>query len=225
MRKCLVLTGALLGMLACRRELPRPAYPSGTDLFPLQPGRWWVYEVRETTYTTTGPEGVRYLVRMRIDTPTTDAYRRPSFYVVWDTSSIQDSGRFAFYRVGLAYRDSTQAELWEDNRRLLLLRFPPSPALRWNRYQYTDLPPEVCRYLSTDTLYALPGQIFPHSAFVLRRLDTTSLLQRSYFYEVYAPEVGLVHRYERLDAYDLSSTGTLVRSTDSYHRELRLVAP
>lgn len=225
MRKGPILLAALWVLLACRRELPRPTYAAGTSLFPLETGRWWVYEVRETTYTTTGPESVRYLVRMRIDTPTTDAYRRPSFYVVWDTCAIQDSGQFAFYRVGLAYRDSAQAELWENNRRLLLLRFPLSPHLRWNRYQYTDLPPEMCRYLSTDTLYTLAGRTFPHSAFVLRQLDTISLLQRSYFYEVYAPNIGLVHRYERLDAYDLSSTGTLVRSTDSYHRELRLVAP
>jgi len=224
MRKVFLPVG-LLSVFACRRELPRPTYAAGTDLFPLETGRWWVYEVRETTYTTTGPEATRYLLRMRIDTPTTDAYGRPSFYVVWDTSASPDSGHFAFFRVGLAYRDSAQAELWENNRRLLLLRFPLSPHLRWNRYEYTDLPPEVCRYLRTDTLYALSNRFFPHSAFVLRQLDTTSLLQRSFFYEVYAPQVGLVHRYERLDAYDLSSAGTLVRSTNSYHRELRLVAP
>jgi hypothetical protein len=181
--------------------------------------------VRETTYTTAGTVPHRYFLRQRIDTPTTDAYGRRCFYVLWDTCSTADSGNWQFFRAGLAYRDSVQAELWEDNRRLLLLRFPLSPALRWNRYEYTDLSPEICRYLATDTVYTLDRRIFPQSAFVLRRLDTLSLLKRSHFYEVYSQGVGLLHRYERLDAYDLSSTGALVRNTDSYHREWRLQAP
>lgn len=65
--------------LACRRELPRPAYEEGLSLFPLETGRTWIYEVRETTYTTAGSVTQTYLLRMRIDTPTVDAYGRPSF--------------------------------------------------------------------------------------------------------------------------------------------------
>ncbi len=211
--------------LACRRELPRPTYEEGLSLFPLQTGRTWVYEVRETTYTTTGPVAQTYLLRMRIDTPTVDAYGRPSFYVVWDTARLEPEPSWGFFRVGLAYRDSQQAEIWEDNRRYLILRFPLSPNLRWNRNEYTDLPPEITRYLATDTLYSLEGRSLPRCAMVLRRLDTSAILSRAFFYEVYGRELGLVHRYERLDVYDLQANGTLLRSTDSYHRELLLRQP
>lgn len=215
--------GVLL-LWSCRREIPLPDYELGISLFPIESGRSWTYELRETTYTTTGPEPHLFYLRMRIDTPVIDAYGRPSYYVVWDTAASL-TGPWGFFRVGLAYRDSQQAELWENNRRLLLLRFPLSPNLFWNRYEYTDLPPERCRYLTMDTLYRLGSGTFPRSAIVLRRLDTLGLLQKAFFYEVYTRQVGLVHQYERLDVYDLRPDGSLLRSTDSYHRELRLLAP
>ncbi|MCS7296982.1 MAG: hypothetical protein RMK19_07790 [Bacteroidia bacterium] len=212
----------LLG--ACRREIPLPTYEDGLSLFPIREGLRWIYEVRETTYTTVGAEGRRFYLQLRIDTPTIDAYGRPCWYVVWDTMPALE-GPPNFFRVGLIYRDSSQAEIWEDNRRLLILRFPLSPALRWNRYEYTDLPPENCRYFSTDTTYTLEGRAFPRSALILRRLDTTGILRKAFFYEVYTRSVGLVHRYERLDVYDLKPNGSLLRNTDSYHREWRLVEP
>ncbi|MEN3041129.1 MAG: hypothetical protein ABDH66_06295 [Bacteroidia bacterium] len=214
----------LINLWGCRREIPLPSYEDGLSLFPLSTNRQWIYEVRETVYTTIGAEPKRFFLRMRIDTPTIDAYRRPSWYVVWDTAAnLNDS--WGFFRVGLAYRDSIQAELWEDNKRLLVLRFPLSPHLTWNRHEYTALPPEKCRYLATDTIYRLNDILLPRSAFVLRRLDTIGILRKAVAYEVYTRDVGLVHRYERLDAYDLRSDGSLIRSTDSYHRELRLVQP
>ncbi|MCS7153706.1 MAG: hypothetical protein NZ989_07150 [Bacteroidia bacterium] len=223
MRKLWGIVGGVL-LFGCRREIPLPAYEDGLSLFPLERGRTWIYEVRETTYTTTGAEPKLYFLRMRIDTPVIDAYGRLSFYVVWDTAPSLTAD-WGFFHVGLAYRDSSQAELWENNRRLLLLRFPLSPELRWNRYEYTDLPPESCRYLNTDTIYRVGGREFPRSCIVLRRADTVGILRKAFFYEVYARTVGLIHRYERLDVYDLRSNGTLTRSTDSYHRELRLVQP
>lgn len=211
-------------LLSCQREIPLPTYEDGFSLFPVAQGLRWIYEVRETTYTTMGPEARRYLLRMRIDTPVIDAYGRPSFYVVWDTAASLDSS-WGFFRVGLIYRDSVQGELWEDNQRLLMLRFPLSPRTRWNRYEYIAKPPEKCRYLHADTAYRLNDRSFPNSAIILRRLDTAGILQKAFFYEVYQRGVGLVHQYERLDVYDLQPDGAFIRSTDSYHRELRLVEP
>lgn len=86
-------------------------------------------------------------------------------------------------------------------------------------------PPEITRYLSTDTLYSLESRRIPRCAILLRRLDTSAILSRTFFYEVYGRELGLVHRYERLDVYDLQANGALFRNTDSYHRELLLRQP
>lgn len=212
-------------LMGCRREIPLPSYKAGQALFPLYTGLVRVYQVRETTYTTTGAEGKVYFVRMRIDTPTTDAYGRRAFYVLWDTASVQDSGAWGFWRAGLAYRDSVQAELWEDNRRYLLLRFPLAPHVRWNRNEYTDLPPEICRYGAIDTLFPTPTRTLPHSAWIVRRVDTLGLLLKAYFYDVFSRDVGLSYRYERQDVFDLNANGSLVRNTDSYFREWVLVAP
>ncbi|MCS7162458.1 MAG: hypothetical protein NZ958_03910 [Bacteroidia bacterium] len=215
--------GLILALIACRRTLPLPTYEDGQALFPLKTGLTWIYLVQETTYTTLGAVPHRYFLRLRVDTLTRDAYNRPSYYVLWDSSYSGTS--WSFWQAGLAYRDTAQAELWEDNRRYLILRFPVSPFLRWNRHAYTNLPPEYARYAHLDTTYTLDQRHFPSSVIVLRREDTLSLLQKAYFFEVYARGRGLIHRYERLDAYDLSSNGTLVRRTDSYYREWRLVGP
>lgn len=58
---------------------------------------------------------------------------------------------------------------------------------------------------------------------LLRRADTTALLEKAYFYEVYQRGTGLIHVQERYDKFDLDNNGTLVRSTDSYYRELLLL--
>jgi hypothetical protein len=143
--------------------------------------------------------------------------------VVWDTAPFLDSSQWGFYRVGLIYRDEKQAELWENNTRLLMLCFPLSPDLRWNRYEYIHHPPEICSYAHLDTSWQVLNQTYPHSVWLLRRADTTALLEKAYFYEVYQRGTGLIHVQERYDKFDLDNNGTLVRSTDSYYRELLLL--
>jgi len=208
-----------LWLVSCQRQIPLPTYDQGLDLFPIAEGRTWVYLVQETTYTTTGAVPFRYWLRVRIDTPTVDAYGRPSHYMIWDTASFLDSSRWGFYRVGLIYRDDRQGEIWENNTRLLMLRFPLSPEIRWNRYEYAGNPAEICRYAALDTNWRIGNRSSPRCAWVVRRADTTALLERALFYEVYERGQGLVHRYERLDRFNLENNGALLRSTDSYHRE------
>lgn len=219
MRNSLLLN--LLLLLSCRRELPLPPAEDGLSLFPLYTGMVRLYEVRETTYTTSGPVATFYFLRMRVDTPTRDAYGRLSYYVLWDTAS-EPQGPWHFWKAGLAYRDTGQVELWDNNQRLWLLRFPISARTRWNRHAYTNLPPQICRYAHTDTLWQ--GR-FPRSVWVLRQVDTTSVLHKAFFYEVYARNTGLVHLYERLDVYELGAGGALLPHTDSYFREMRLLTP
>lgn len=216
---------ALLLGLGCKRTIPAPTYESGLSLFPLETGRSWTYLVQETTYTTSGVVPHSYWLRLRIDTPTVDAYKRPCFYALWDTAPYQDSTRWGVFRVGLAYRDQQQAELWENDTRLLMLRFPLSPDLRWNRYEYAAHPAEICRYKALDTLWTTAVRSYPRSVWVLRRADTTGLLERAFFYEIYQRETGLVHLYERYDKFELEANGNLTRSTDSYFRAYYLMAP
>ncbi len=222
--RLLSLLGLVMG-LGCKRIIPAPAYESGLDLFPLETGRTWTYLVQETTYTTSGAVAHAYWLRLRLDTPTVDAYKRPCFYAVWDTAPFLDSTRWGVLRVGLAYRDQQQAELWENNTRLLLLRFPLSPDLRWNRYEYASRPAEVCSYRDTDTIWSTTTRSYPRSVWVVRRADTTGLLERALFYEAYQRGTGLVQLYERYDKFELEVNGGLTRSTDSYFRAYTLVAP
>jgi len=212
-----------LAPLACRRTIPLPTYESGISLFPTDSGLAWTYLVRETLYTTSGPLPHAYYLRLVIDSALVDAYGRPARYVRWDTAPYPDSTPWGFYRVGLLYRDEKQAELWDNNTRLLMLRFPLSPDLRWNRYEYTNHPPEVCRYASLDTTWQLRGNAYPRSVLLLRRADTTALLEKAYFYEVYQRGTGLIYVHEQYNKFDLDNNGTLTTNTDSYHRELLLL--
>lgn len=218
-----ILVFLILIILGCRRTLPLPTYESGASLFPVDSGLSWTYLVRETLYTTTGPVPHSYYLRLRIDSAMTDAYGRPSRYVVWDTAPFTDSTRWGVFRVGLIYRDEQQAELWENNTRLLMLRFPLSLYLQWNRYEYTNLPREICRYAHLDTTWQILDKSYPHSVWVVRRADTTALLERAYFYEAYQRGTGRIHVFERYDKFDLDNNGFLVRNTDSYYRELLLL--
>ncbi len=220
---CCLSAFLLLMGLGCRRTVPLPQYEQGTSLFPTDSGLSWTYLVRETTYTTTGALPHSYYLRLHIDSAVIDAYGRPSRYAVWDTAPFTDSSRWGFFRVGLIYRDEKQAELWENNTRLLMLRFPLSPDLQWNRYEYASHPREICRYAHLDTAWQIFDKSYPHSVWVVRRADTTALLERAYFYEAYQRGRGLIHVRERYDKFDLDNNGSLVRNTDSYYRELLLL--
>lgn len=219
MRFWVVLAG--LVFFSCRRQLPLQDPQGGEKYFPLQVGRYWIYAVEETTYTTAGAQPHRYYLRIRIDTPFIDAYQRRAFYMHWDTTS-EFPYAWTYFRTGSAFRDAQTAEWWIDNTRYWMLKFPLSHNVKWDRNAFNAQPPQICRYTTLDTTLSLQNKTYTCIQ-VLRRAIETFVTEKALTYELYAPDVGLIYLYDRYDKWDFLENGTLARNTDSYFTRWELV--
>ncbi|MGQ9862959.1 MAG: hypothetical protein ACUVRD_00520 [Bacteroidia bacterium] len=208
-------------LFACRKQLPLEAPQAGEKYFPLQVGKYWIYAVEETTYTTAGAQPRRYYLRIRIDTPFTDAYQRRAFYMHWDTTS-EFPYAWRYVRTGSAFRDAQTAEWWVDNLRYWMLKFPLAPTVKWDRNAFNAQEPQICRYQTLDTTFLVQNRKYTGIQ-VLRRNVETFITEKALTYELYAPEVGLVYLYDRYDKWDFLENGTLSRNTDSYFTRWELV--
>ncbi|MCS7086082.1 MAG: hypothetical protein RMM53_06155 [Bacteroidia bacterium] len=190
--------------------------PSDRNWFPAVEGRYRIYRVDSTKWvrcegsctsfdTLIGSRNNRFVkVRRTLfrkdltDSVETDlrdriTHRLHILYAPYD-SATDSYGPFEFYRVWTQYKDQYQAERIEATIKYVVLRFPPSTRITWNGNEFNALGREDYRYLSIDTTVTVNGQTFEGCAFVLQRKRKT-LSEEFYTYEIYAPNVGLIERY------------------------------
>ncbi len=207
----LLLGAAMLG--GCVRKIDYD--PSDRNWFPAVEGRYRIYKVDSVKYVRCGNcttfdtligtknnkynKVVRTLFRKDLtDSVETDLRERVTHrlhvhFAPFD-SSTGSYGPFDFFQVWTQYKDQYQAERIEANIKYVVLRFPPSTKITWNGNEFNALGRENYRYLSLDSTVVVNGRTFEGCAVVLQR-QRKSLTEDFYTYEIYAPGVGLIERY------------------------------
>lgn len=226
----------LLWSAACNRDLAydRP----GPEYFPLQDGLWRVYVVIDTSFTatptTSNPYGLTLdlkphyrLERMGISE--TDQTGRPITRL--ETSRTPDTTNqnywedFVFDELWTLHRNNEFAERMEANIRYQVLAFPIRQGRQWdgNAFNTRNTGPDqqLYRYVNTDTTVSVGGRTYQNCVFVQQRKSKTLLFDVD-TYEVYAPGVGLIKRYDRSIIYDDVNLTSL--TTDSYIRIYSIAA-
>lgn len=228
MRILLPILLLLVLATGCNRELnyDRP----GPEYFPTWAGLQRTYQVIDTSFSSTpapNPYGLAYVLdphyRLEVTgTEETDLMGRPlSRMELWRTPDTAAANRnnFAFDELWTLHRNDEWAERIEGNIRYLVLRIPIRPTLTWdgNAYNTRGSGPDQqnYRYLTTDSTVTLGGQTYQHCVVVQQRKSKT-LLYDVDTYEIYAPNVGLIKRYDRNIIYDDNDPDNL--TTDSYIR-------
>jgi len=175
----------LFSFLACNRKIEYE-FPD-LNLYPIQKGKYRIYQVIDTTYTTQGSIPKFYYKKEETDSNETDLKNRTISRLNIYKGNHLDS--LTFSELWTQYKDANWAERIEGNTKYLVL----------NNITY------------------------PHCVYVQQRLNNTSLLNEINTYEIYAPGIGKIKRYDNYKKYNLNPNGTRSLTTDSYFYEETLL--
>lgn len=183
----------LLFVSGCRSVNSDPV-SSGYDYFPLETGRYSIYDVTEHQYSLTAT------------TPTERAYQIKE---VVGAAYADVAGQTA-HRL-LRYRRSTEGQPWqadsvwsarlvddegvrsENGMDFVKLRFPVSDRLRWNGNRYNALGGDEYEVRNSSRAYRVLDKQFDETVTVVAQQDST-LLSQDKRLEVYARRVGLIYK-------------------------------
>jgi hypothetical protein len=233
--------GSLLWATACERDLPLPELD--TTYYPIVPGKYRTYFIHDTTFVTgSGPLGVTAVdsVYFRRETTTDtviDLLGRTAWWLELEIapgdSATGQPGEFRYLELWTQWMDQRFAERTEGNLRYQVLAFPAYKGRAWNgnewnaqnnNQQTSDLNLQYTAtsffFLSTDTAITLPnGRRYEHCWVAQwRESDPNSIFYDALTWEVYAPGIGLIYRYDRYKKIDQQGAETRL-DTRSYVRE------
>ncbi len=205
--------------LGCNRKIEYE-FPD-LNLYPIEQGKYRIYQVVDTTYTTQGAIPKFYYKKELTDTNETDLKNRIISRLNILKGNVLDS--LTFYELWTQYRDANWAERIEGNTKFLVLKFPVKQNDMWNGNEMNNLGKEDYTYVNIDTTVIINGKTYPHCVFVQQRLNKNSLLTEVDTYEIYARGIGKIKRYDNYKKYNLNPNGTRTLTTDSYFYEETLL--
>ena len=177
-------------------------------IFPIESGKYRISLVTDTTYTTAGlnaPQVERYYKKEETGEIEQDLDGR-NLHKIHVFESEFDLGQnydFNQTRVWAQYKPDNPvgdyfAERIEENRRILILKFPVYPDISWNANLYNSLGNQSAYneyyYQEVDTTVVVQGKTYEHCVMVVHE-NTDGFIRKSFAYEIYAPEVGLIKKY------------------------------
>ncbi len=183
--------------------------PHTWDIFPIEEGAQRVTAVVDTTYNTSGPEEERYFKRETISNEEIDLAGRTIRRLLVDRSDWALGAAYEWKqdRVWSIHKpDSVNGSYFvernEENKKVLILKFPVYPGIDWNGNLYNQERPQVFRYRRVDTTVTVAAGTFDNCVMVLQRDERGSFIRDAYAYEIYAPGVGLIKKYSRNKVFD-----------------------
>jgi hypothetical protein len=209
----------LFSFLACNRKIEYE-FPD-LNLYPIQKGKYRIYQVIDTTYTTQGSIPKFYYKKEETDSNETDLKNRTISRLNIYKGNHLDS--LTFSELWTQYKDAKWAERIEGNTKYLVLKFPVKLNDSWNGNEFNNNGIENFVYLNIDTTVTINNITYPHCVYVQQRLNNTSLLNEINTYEIYAPGIGKIKRYDNYKKYNLNPNGTRSLTTDSYFYEETLL--
>lgn len=201
--------------MACNRKLEEENLD--LNLYPIIDSKYRIYEVVDSMYPTTGVVGRKYYKMELTKGQEQDLLNRTvSRLEVYTSDSLSD---FKFAELWTQYKDGQFAERIEGNTKYLVLNFPLNYKRKWDGNQYNLRGQEFYKYATLDTLLTLNGNIFPKSVMVLQALDTNSIITHRRAWEVYAPGIGKVIKYDQFLKRNIVGTNVEISSESYFHQE------
>lgn len=218
--QCLI--GTML-LMSCGRETPEPE--AERVYFPIEKGKYRTYWVEDTTYTTSATIAKGYYKQEQNDSLELDGLGRTiSRLNILRAEKDSVTGKispFSFQQLWTQYSDKITAERIEGNTRYVVLQLPIQKEKTWNGNLYNDQGNQIYRYISTDSTIELNNKTYPHCVVVLQRKIEGSIISDVETYEIYAPGIGKIARYDRYLQYNYNAVSEPVLNTSSYiYREI-----
>ncbi|RMG59999.1 MAG: hypothetical protein D6722_21420 [Bacteroidetes bacterium] len=216
-------------LLHCERD-KEVILPHTYEIFPQTEGLTRISLVADTTYTTAG-----------IEAPDIDSYYKQEVQagieqdlngrnlrlVELSRSELVLGTNYDFipFRTATHYLEPVAGTTYfgeriENNQRVQVLKFPVHSAQRWNGNLYNNQNSEIFEYAQVDTTVTIRGHTYENCVMVLQKLDTAGVIRKEFAYEIYAPGIGLIKKYDRTLVFDQPDGGFNPSASRIYFEEL-----
>lgn len=207
-QRILFLAVLAASLWACGSSVePADAGRLGYDFFPLETGRYAVYDVQQIVYRLgSRPDTQRYQLRETVADTFTDLAGQPAFRIHRSIRANAGAG-WRLDSVWTAKRTAHTALRTENNVGFVRLSFPPRENLAWNGNAYNDLPPEMYEIRDFDRRFRTADTVFRQTLKVFQKQDSSGVANIRRV-EVYARGAGLVERTHLDVKYDQRNFGS-----------------
>lgn len=205
-RHLVLIAITFLTLIACNR-VKETILPHTSLIFPQDSGLTRVYYVIDTSYNTAG-----------IDAPIVEEYAKKEvqggtesdltgrdvrFLDIYSAPWPIDTGfAFTYSHRATQFLDPVDnsdyfGERKEDNVLVQVLKFPVSAGVSWNGNAFNNIGTKVFSYLAVDSTVTVQGKSYENCVVVINQERTNSFIEEAFAYEIYAPEIGLIKKYEK----------------------------
>lgn len=205
----------LLGLVACKKEVVEVptslARENSINLFPLELGNSWTYQVKETTWRLGEADSSEFELKWTIsDTIRTAA--NDVAYVLLEERKASGSDFFSDTFARNLALEQTPFELLfsEENIDYVLLAYPVSKETTWDPFEYTGSNRQGPFKPLNESIYQNLGENFSvldtvySDTYRVTRDSINALTEFELNYEVYAEGVGMIYSiFHRLDTFSI----------------------
>jgi hypothetical protein len=182
-----------LTWIACKKTTVEQPPDFGFDYFPIEVGRYNVYQVDSVIYNIPFDTIYRYSFQVKElneslykDSEEKESVRLERYYRntpsdAWVLKNVWSS-RFL----------NGKAERQEENIRLIKLAFPLLANKSWNINAVNTLDEQIAEIEKVDSAYQLSGVNYPNTVSVILATDTNRIFYKTHK-EVYAKGIGLIY--------------------------------
>ncbi len=169
------------------------AVSPGYDYFPLETGRYIIYDVMEHQYSLrVAPTQRAYQLKEIVGPAYTDVLGQPAYRLL-RYRRLTDSQPWQTDSVWSARRAGNEAIRTENGLDFVKLLFPIGDRLRWNGNRYNAAGPDAYEARNSGQPYRVSDKQFSETVTVVAQQDSTRLSQDKRI-EVYARQVGLIYK-------------------------------
>lgn len=203
-----VLVVLVSGLLACDNTIDL-IQPHTWDIFPVEEGASRVTLRIDSTYNTSGGVEDKYYKRETYSNLEEDLTGRQIRRILVDRSDISLGQAYQWERDrvwGVFVPDSVNGDYYieriEENKKIRILKFPVLEGVKWNGNLLNQDDPEPYEYVVTDTSVTVMAGTFDQCVMVVNKDERGSFIQKTYAYEIYAPGIGLIKKFDQTKFFD-----------------------
>jgi hypothetical protein len=186
---------SLIFLTHCTPEHQQPT-PVEADYFPLRVGLTNHYQRILTKFQVIGTKvdtlKDTIFVRETLKRSLKDVQGNEQYYLEID-SSRQRNADFKPFRSGLMYKYRNECLRTEETLTKVVIYYPVNKGTIWNGNKYNNQGIADFRYIKTGFIF----NNFENCVQVEQLAEDPTFIQDRYEYEIYAPNIGKVKRYER----------------------------
>jgi hypothetical protein len=216
-----VLTFCLVLAIACERTLP--VNEVDRTYFPTDSAKYRTYAVFSKSYNPADSVQKFFYKRELHEQQELDLNNRLRRVVRIEETPYDSLGFQAYNPSTLKYKQLWQ--FWstadhslrtEGNITYAILGYPILINRKWNGNQYNSFGTAQYQYRNIDTTVTLNGRTYAKCLFVVHR-QNKSLVSDVYTYELYAPNIGKIARFDRFLTYEIrGNVGQRDITSESY---------